>query len=158
VELPDRTIVNIIVRVQPEHAHAGARYARAAAQSLSTLAQWLGPYSGGALTLVDPPWRGGADAGESAIVVDRLPLWTSSVSMAPQPAAARVVGGGRWRAAVDASALPPWFIEGVVEYSARRIVTPMFQGENLGTGFAMLEPRYFGGFVPRFIRIRLMPE
>jgi hypothetical protein len=34
----------------------------------------------------------------------------------------------------------------------------MFQSDNLQPGYAMLEQRYFGGFVPRFVRIRLLPE
>ena len=60
--------------------------------------------------------------------------------------------------AVNTAALPPWFVDGLVEYSARRIVTPMFQGDNLQPGYAMFEQRYFGGFVPRFIRLRLLPR
>jgi hypothetical protein len=37
-------------------------------------------------------------------------------------------------------------------------VIPVFQGENLLPGYAMYEGRYFGGFVPWFVRIRLLPE
>ena len=78
--------------------------------------------------------------------------------MAPELATARGIARRRWSEAVNTAALPPWFVDGLVEYSARRVVTPMFQGDNLQPGYAMFEQRYFGGFVPRFVRIRLLPE
>ena len=40
---------------------------------------------------------------------------------------------------------------------ARRAYSDV-SGRNLQPGYAMLERRYFGGFVPRFVRIRLLPE
>jgi hypothetical protein len=49
-------------------------------------------------------------------------------------------------------------VDGLVEYTARRVVTTLFEGDNLPPGYAMLEQRYFGGFVPRFLRIRLLAE
>ena len=78
--------------------------------------------------------------------------------MAPELATARGIARRQWTEAVKVGALPPWFVDGLVEYSARRVVTPMFQGDNLQPGYAMLEQRYFGGLVSRFIRIRLLPE
>jgi hypothetical protein len=157
-EAADRSVVAVRVRVQPEHRREAARYARAAVASLGTLRQWLGPYRRPTLTVVDPPWHGAAAADASAIVADRAPWLTSAVSMSPELATARAIARRLWAESVDTSALPEWFAAGLVEYCARRIVTPLFEGEHLGNGFAMLEPRYFGGFVPRFIRIRLRAD
>jgi hypothetical protein len=78
--------------------------------------------------------------------------------MAPELATARAIARRIWSESIDTSGFPPWFIEGLVEYSARRSVAPLFQDENPGDGFAWLEVRYFAGFVPRFIRIRLRPD
>jgi hypothetical protein len=49
-------------------------------------------------------------------------------------------------------------VAGLVEYTARRAVTPLFQGAYLPPGYAMLEQRYFGAFVPWFVRIRLLAD
>jgi hypothetical protein len=78
--------------------------------------------------------------------------------MVPELATARAIARRFWSESIDTSGFPPWFMEGLVEYSARRSVAPLFQNENPGDGFAWLELRYFGGFVPRFVRIRLRPD
>jgi hypothetical protein len=49
-------------------------------------------------------------------------------------------------------------VDGLAEYVARRVVTPIFAVDNLSPGYAFLEERYFHGFVPRFVRIRLTSE
>jgi hypothetical protein len=92
------------------------------------------------------------------IVLERTPWWSSRTSMTPELASARAVVRRHWLDVIDVSALPAWFVDGLVEYTARRVVAPIFQGTNVGGGYAMLEQRYFGGFVPRFLRIRLLPE
>jgi len=78
--------------------------------------------------------------------------------MAPELAVARGVARHQWSMALETARLPSWFVAGVAEYSARRAVAPLFEALNLPPGFAMLELRFFGGFVPRFVRIRLLPE
>jgi hypothetical protein len=78
--------------------------------------------------------------------------------MAPELAVARAVGRLRWHEAIPDADLPLWFTRGLVEYSARRAVLPLFEGHNLSPGYAFLEERFFDGFVPRFVRIRLLPE
>ena len=150
--------VEVRAIVQAEHRRDAPRYLRAAIQSLTTLTPWLGAYPHAALTIVDPPWHAGAAAEPSAVVLARMPWWSSSTAMAPELAAARGIARRSWSEAVDTGALPPWFVDGLVEYTARRVVIPLFQGDNLEPGYAMFEQRYFGGLVPRFVRIRLLPE
>jgi hypothetical protein len=154
----DAAPVEVRAIVQAEHARNGPRYLRAAGESLKTLTAWLGPYPDTLLTIVDPPWHSDVVAGPSAVTLSRTPWWSSSTAMGPELATARAIARRRWTGAVNTAALPPWFVDGLVEYSARRVVTPLFQLDNLQPGFAMLEQRYFGAFVPRFIRIRLLPE
>jgi hypothetical protein len=110
------------------------------------------------VVVLDPPRHGAPPADASVIVLEATPWWSSPVAMAPELAAARGVARRGWAEMIDARALPAWFTEGLVEYTARRAVTPLFQGVNLSPGYAMLELRFFAGFVPRFVRIRLQPD
>jgi len=153
-----RPAVDIRIVLQAEHRGHASRYLAAAVTSLTTLTGWIGPYPHASLILADPPWQVPAAIESPAIVMDRAPWWASPTSMAPELATARAIARRVWSESIDTGGLPPWFTEGLVEYSARRSVAPLFQGENLGDGFAMIELRYFGGFVPRFIRIRLQPD
>ena len=150
--------VDVRALVQPEHSRDAPRYLRSAIASLETLAPSLGPYPRASLTIVDPAWHAAPSAGVSDVVLPRTPWWSSQASMTPELATARAIARSYWSDVVDTRALPDWFVDGLVEYLARRVVTPLFQREYLPPGFAMVEPRYFGGFVPRFLRLRLLPE
>ena len=150
--------VDVRALVQPEHRRDAPRYLRAAIASLETLAPSLGPYPRASLTIVEPAWHAAPSAGVSDVVLRRTPWWSSQASMTPELATARAIARGYWSDVVDTRALPDWFVDGVVEYLARRVVAPLFQFENLPPGFAMVESRYFGGFLPRFVRLRLLPE
>ena len=150
--------VEVRVIVQHEHRGDAARYLRGAVAALRTMTAWVGPPPRPSLTVVDPPWHAPAGTDAAVVVLPRTPWWSSTTAMAPELAAARGVAGRSWSEAVDATALPAWFTAGLVEYAARRAVTPLFQGENLSPGYAMYEGRYLGGFVPWFVRIRLLPE
>jgi hypothetical protein len=157
-ERPGADPVEVRGLIQPEHAGSRERYLHAAVMSLSVLTPILGTFPQGTIVLIDPPWGHGTFAADNAVVLERTPWWSSPASMVPELAAARAITRRHLHAALDTTALPVWFVDGLVEYWARRIVAPIFQGPYLGTGYAMLEPRYFGGFVPRFLRIRLLPE
>jgi hypothetical protein len=150
--------VEVRVIVQREHRRDAARYLRGAVAALGTMTAWVGPCSRPSMTVVDPPWHAPAGTDAATVVLPRTPWWSSTTSMAAELAAARGVAARGWSEALDPSALPAWFTAGLVEYSARRAVTPLFQGENLSPGYAMYEGRYLGGFVPWFVRIRLLPE
>jgi hypothetical protein len=149
--------VDIRIILQREHSANGERFLRAAMESLGVMAPIVGAFPHASLTLVEPRWRR-SDLAAATVVMEPTPWWSLPTAMAPELAAARAVVRRSWCAAVDVSALPPWFVDGLVEYMARRAVVPIFQGTNLEPGYAMLEQRYFGGFVPRFSRIRLRPE
>ncbi len=150
--------VDVRALVQSEHRGEAPRYLRAAIASLQTLTPWLGPFPHASLTIVDPAWHDAPPSNVSDIVLPRTPWWSSQASMAPELATARAIARRYWLEVVDTRALPDWFVDGVVEYLARRVVAPLFESEYLPPGYAMVEPRYFGGFVPRFLRLRLMPE
>jgi len=78
--------------------------------------------------------------------------------MTPELAAARAVSRQYMRDRIDTAALPPWFVEGIAEYVARRAMLPLFEVDNTAPGYAFLEERYADGFIPRFVRIRLLIE
>jgi hypothetical protein len=157
-EPADGARVEIRALVQSEHRREAPRYTRGAVAALTLTTPWLGPAQRRSITIVDPPWHGTAKADPSALVLKRTPWWSSATSMQPELAAARAIARAIWSDAVDVTALPPWFTAGLAEYTARRAVTAIFQGENLPPGFAMFEARYFGALVPRFVRLRLLPE
>ncbi len=136
-----------------------SRYTAAAASALKQNTAWLGPISQTSMTIVDPPWRmTNAASPDGAIVLDRTPWWSASTSMTPELAVARALSRRAWAEAMPQARLPAWFVDGLVELSARRAVVPLFESENLSPGYAFMEARFFGGFVPRFVRVRLLEE
>ena len=143
--------------LQPGHARDAERYLRAAASAVRMCASALGGFDASALTLADAPWHG-TPLPQGAVALDRVPWWTTGASMAQELAAARGVARRCWSSEVDWSNLPSWFVDGLTEMMARRVVAPIFEGLANPPGYAILEQRYFGGFVPRVVRIRLMPE
>lgn len=157
-EAPSLPSVDVRLLLQPEHQRDADRYLRAADATLKTCGEWLGAFPGASLTLVDPAWRPGPAASEGAVLMDRTPWWSARTSMAPELATSRAISRRFWRERIDTTGLPPWFVEGLAEYVARRAVTPLFELENTSPGYAFLEERYFGGFIPRFVRVRLLVE
>jgi hypothetical protein len=84
--------------------------------------------------------------------------WTTDTAMAPELAAARAVSRGFWTGTLKSQRLPPWLPEALAELTARRTSAALFSPENLTPGYAFAEARFFGGFVPRFVRIRVKVE
>jgi hypothetical protein len=154
VTIGDRS-VSVDVRVAREHRASATRYLAAATAALTTLETMLGPYPESAITLVDASIAGGSRGDAAAVVIDPTPWWSTAAAMTPEIATARGVARRYWTKAVDTRALPSWFVDALVGFSARRIVMPMFQRIYVGDGYAMLEQRFFGGFVPWFVRVRL---
>jgi hypothetical protein len=150
--------VEVRLLLQPEHERDAARYLGAAMTTLKIGGEWLAPLTRRSLTLVDPAWHGAAGVDGDAVVLDRAPWWSVATAMAPELATARPVSRRILMEAIDTRRLPSWFVAGVAEFAARRAVTPMFAADNLSPGYAFLEERYFHGFVPRFVRIRLIAE
>lgn len=152
--------VDVRVVIQNEHAPDAARYLRAAVAAVKVCGSWFGAYGPETLTLIDPVWRIAplTDTDHDAITLERVHWWTTATAMTPELAAARGVARRLWTTAVDTSALPPWLTDGLVEFAARRVVAPIFERENNPPGYAFLETRFFGGFVPRFARVRLPVE
>ncbi len=157
-EPPHASRVEVHALIQQEHRRDASRYVGGAVAALATMTPWVGPWPRPSITLVDPRWHAPASAGPSVSVLERTPWWSSATAMTPELAAARAVARAGWSGAVDLGNLPEWFSGGLVEYTARRAVTPLFQAQNLLPGYAMLEERYFGALVPRFVRVRLLPE
>lgn len=151
--------VDVRFSIQPEHRRVQQRYVAAAMAALKENNEWLGPLPLKSLTILDPPLPGSpALSANDVIVLDRTPWLSTVTSMTPELAAARGVSRRCWAALVDTGALPPWFVDALTEYAARRVVAALFEQENLSPGYAFYEERYFGRFVPRALRIRLLPE
>jgi len=55
--------VHVVLLLQPEHEDQAERCFRAARTALACYGSWLGPYPYPRLTIVDPPWNGGAAGG-----------------------------------------------------------------------------------------------
>lgn len=150
--------VPVRAQVQSEHRADGPRYIRGAVASLATLTGWIGAPPPHDIVLVDPPLHASAPADPSAIVLERTPWWSSDAAMAPELASARGVARRIWAETIDPRGLPGWFLDGLAEYTARRAVADIFTQIDDTPAYAMLDARFLGGFVPRFVRLRLRPE
>jgi hypothetical protein len=157
VDLAPHPPVDIRILLRPEHASDAARYVEAASSAVRECASALGGFDVRKMTLADPLWHG-PPPDSDAVTLDRVHWWTTATSMEPELAAARGVSRRCWTSAIDSDALPPWFVDGLAEFTARRAVVPIFERENTSPGYAFLEERFFAGFVPRFVRIRLLIE
>jgi hypothetical protein len=144
--------------IQAQHRRAQQRYVGAAMAALKQNGEWLGALPLTQLAVVDPPRSGPpSQPADDIIVLDRTPEWSAETSMTPELASARGISRRFWGSLVDTRALPPWFVEALAEYAARRVVAGLFEQEN-PPGFAYYEERYFGQFVPRSTRIFLRQE
>src|SRR5258708_2578173 len=157
VDLAPNPPVALRIVLRPERARDAARYVNAASSAVRECASAIGRFDAGELTVVDVGWPG-PKPGRDTVTLDRVRWWTTATSMAQELAAARGVSRHCWRSALDSSALPPWFVDGLAEFTARRAVVPIFEGVNNPPGYAFLEERYFAAFVPRFVRLRLRAE
>jgi hypothetical protein len=158
LEIPNASPIDLRIRLQGEHAAAERRYVDAAASTLRTYSDWLGPLPYSTLTIVDPPWRSSPAPVTDSVLLDRTPWWNTRATLGPEIATVRGLSRRLWGDALGRSALPAALVDGLAEYSVRRIVAPMFEAANNPPGYAFLEQRYFGGFVPYFMRVRLRPE
>lgn len=158
LERTDLPPIDVHFSIQGDHRAAQQRYVAATMAALKQTGEWLGALPLTTLTVVDPP-RGGAPppGAADAIVLERTPLWSTASSMTPELAAARAVSRRAWNSLIDTRALPPWFVEALAEYAARRVVARLFEQDN-PPGFAFHEERYFDRFVPRSTRIYLRRE
>jgi hypothetical protein len=157
VEIPEQRPVDVRIALQPEHARDADRYLEAAVATLKTCVALAGPLDVQEIALTDRAWNE-RDAVDRGTRIDRVPWWTFVASMAPELAVARAVSRRCWNVAIDARDQATWFVDGLVEFTARRAVVPIFERGSNPPGFAILEQRYFGGFVPRFTWIRLLAE
>ena len=159
IESPGGPVVALRVVVQPEHRDKAERYVVAAAATIRACVESVGGFGGGSLTVLDPPWHGRAvAAAANDIVLAPTPWWELPPAMTLELNVARSIARRCWADAIDSPDAPSWFIDGLAEFTARRVAVPLFNARALPGGYAVLETRYFGGFVPRLIPVRLYPD
>ena len=134
--------VDVSIAFEAEHARDADRYRYAAFTTLRILGDWLGPFPDASLSVTAAQTR----------------WWTAPAAMAPEFSVARVVSRRYWERVVDTRALPPWFVGGLSEYSARRAVSKIVDERYLAIYRSRAEGRYFGGFVARDLRAQLRHE
>ena len=134
--------VSVAIAVQAEHAGEAERYKYAAFTTLKILGNWLVPFPDATLS----------------VAAERVPWWTAAPAMEPEFAVARAVSRRYWERVVDTRALPPDFVSALVENSARRAVSKIVDERYRAVYRSSIEGRYFGGFVPRDLRVRLRAE
>jgi len=133
--------VDITVAIPQDHSDSD-RYLYAALTTVKVLGQWLGPFPDSTL----------------AVTAARTPWWSSPPAMAPELVVARAVSRRYWDRVIDTRALPDWFVGGLAEYCARRAVSTIVDQQYLAVYRSRVEGRYFGGFVPRDLRVPLRVE
>jgi len=130
--------VDVTIALPPGQAGAADRYMYAAFTTLKILGTWLVPFP-------DP---------KLSVAVERTRWWTAPPSMAPESAVARAVSRAYWSRVIDSRALGV-LADGLVEYSTRRAVSKIVDERYLAVYLGRAEGRYFGGFVPRDLRVQL---
>ena len=158
VDVSGQPPVEVRVHVQPEHRRDADRYLRAAVGTLRLCEEWAGPLGHDSLTIVDSAWHSTSGGTGDTAMVAPAPWWTTRTVMAPEILTARAVSFRYWSALFDASPPRDGIIDMLEDYVVSRAVTPLFELDNNPPGYAFLEGRYFGDFVPRFVRIRVLPE
>lgn len=133
--------VNVTIALPRDHSDPD-RYLYAALTTLKVLGQWLGPFPDSTLTVKAAP----------------TPWWSSPTAMAPELVVARAVSRRYWERAIDTRMLPQWFVGGLSEYCARRAVSAIVDEQYGAIYRSRAEGRYFGGFVPRDLRVPLRVE
>ncbi len=134
--------VDVTILAAPGHARDGDRYEQAAFTTLKVLGTWLAPFP---------------DATVS-VTADPTPWWSAPAAMAPEYAVARPLSRTYWERVVDTRELPAWFVDGLVEYSARRAVSRIVDERYLAVYRSRAEMRFFGGFVPYALRVQFRVE
>jgi len=121
------------------------RYRNGVTTTMQVLGDWLLPFPDNADRTID-----------AAPQATRW--WTTGASMAAETAAARATARRYFDTLIDTTALPPAFVDALVEYASRRAVSRIFDREYFSVNRGRLEGRYFGGFVPRDSRVPLPVE
>ena len=134
--------VDVTITVPAGHETESERYVYAALTTLKILDGWLPPYAEATLAVTpkDARW------------------WSADAAMAPEYAVAREVSRRYWEHTIDTRNMPPWFVSGLVEFCARRAVSKIVDERYLAVYRSRAEARYFGGFVPRDLRMPLRVE
>lgn len=134
--------VDVAITIQAAHAGQAERYRHAALTTLAIANEWLAPFPDAALSVTaeDTRW------------------WTAPASMAPEFAVARAVSRAYWARTIDTRALPPALVTALAEYTARRAVSKVVDERYFAVYRSRAEGRYFGGFVPRDLRVQLRVE
>ena len=134
--------VDVELAVPAGHSSEIDRDVYAAFTTLRILGTWLAPFADSTI----------------AIAVDRTPWWTAPAAMVPEYAVSRAVSRRYWARALDTRNLPDWFVAGLSEYCARRAVSKIVDERYLAVYRSRVEGRYFGGFVPRDLRMPMRVE
>ena len=134
--------VEVTIAIRSQQQVDADRYRYAALTTLKILGTWLAPFPDSML----------------AVTAGRTPWWTAPPSMAPEFAVARAVSRRYWERLVDTRALPPAFVSGLSEYAARRAVSRIVDERYFAIYRSRTEGRYFGGLVPRDLRVPLRVE
>jgi hypothetical protein len=159
-DLPSGAPVTVDVLLQPDHAGQAERYLSAARTTITAYADRfrITPFT--SLRIVDRGWSPGAagatvPAGDATTVVADTRLVAPRLAMEPEMAVTRAVGTRLWQKALSCGADAGSFIEGLNQYASTPVVASQFDVQQTPPAFAYAETRYFGGFIPRVLRIPL---
>ena len=134
--------VDLTITLPAGHESESDRAIYAALTTLKILDAWLPPFA-------DSPL---------AVTADGTRWWSADAAMTPEYAVAREVSRRYWERAIDTRNLPSSFVAGLAEYCARRAVSKIVDERYLAVYRSRAEARYFGGFVPRDLRVPLRVE
>ncbi len=121
----------------------------ASERTLRVFTEWLGPLATSELRVIDLPWPLDAPgASYPGVAMTRSRWLTPQRDMIAERAL--IAGLARQYWAADTTAADPWFLEGLVIYTATRGIHTVLEGRNFAA------PRFLGGFVSFPLRAQLL--
>ena len=149
------------VSLQPEHAAQMDRVVEAAQEALTLYSEWISPYAGRELTIVDQPWNssdgGSAEAGRVTLHTRWL---VPAEVLEPEADVVHGIGSQWWGGAIKVRGAEGFDLaEGLNRYLQGRVLERIFDRRYQVPASSAFDEHYFGRFIPwRFRGIRLARE
>ncbi|HMB53528.1 MAG TPA: M1 family metallopeptidase, partial [Thermoanaerobaculia bacterium] len=132
-ELPE---VEVKLLLPPEKVRFAGRYNRALLHSLRYFGEWYGPYPYETLTMVDPPWGGGATGGMEypTFITTGSRLFSTALSQNPEGVTVHEFGHQHFYGLLASDEVQEsWLDEGINSYATSRVLAEAYGPERWET-------------------------
>ena len=150
IALASGATCDLTIQLQPDHVSQAARIEDAATEALNQYSEWLSPFPGNRLTIVDVRWDAPEPAAQPGVVVVRARWLQPERALTLEAQVARGIARQWWGGLVHVE--DRFLADGLAEYLQGRTVERIFDRRHQRTNYSLAELRVFGGLVPWAIR------